>query len=154
MLVWLQASALSSFSLSPTTVSPTISSLTYQEEFRTLTCVSTGSPATTVSWMRDGQSLIIDDSTYHLTQTITDRSSSTYSNVLTVSDPSGVAGTYNCTVTNDLGSDSREVEAVGTYELQLKETYLSGNFLCNRYHTIWSGAASDSRPVCHHQLYD
>ena len=101
-------------SLSPIAVGPTISSLTYQEEFRTLTCVSTGSPATTVSWMRDGQPLIIDDSTYHLTQTITDRSSSTYSNVLTVSDPSGVAGTYNCTVTNDLGSDSREVLAVGT----------------------------------------
>ena len=66
--------------------------------------------------MRDGQPLIIDDSTYHLTQTITDRSSSTYSNVLTVSDPSGVAGTYNCTVSNDLGSDSTQVVAVGKFE--------------------------------------
>ena len=105
-------------SLSPTTVGPTISSLTYQEESRTLTCVSTGSPATTVSWMRDGQPLIIDDSTYHLTQTITGRSSSTYSNVLTVSEtaPSGVAGTYTCNVTNDLGSDSMQVVAVGKCE--------------------------------------
>ena len=104
-------------SLSPTTVGPTISSLTYQEESRTLTCVSTGSPATTVSWMRDGQSLI-NSSTYHLTQTITDRSSSTYSNVLTVSEtaPSGVAGTYTCNVTNDLGSDSMQVVAVGKCE--------------------------------------
>ena len=65
--------------------------------------------------MKDGQLLTIDGSTYHLTQTITDRSSSTYSNVLTVSEtaPSGVAGTYNCTVTNELGSDSSEVVAVG-----------------------------------------
>ena len=102
-------------SLSPTTVSPTISSLTYQEESRTLTCVSTGSPATIVSWMRDGKPLI-NSSTYHLTQTVTGRSSSTYSNVLTVSDPSGVAGTYICTVTNDLGSDSMQVVAVGKFE--------------------------------------
>ena len=114
VLVAVQVPALMSFSLSPTTASPTISSLAYQEESRTLTCVSTGSPATTVSWMRDGQPLIIDDSTYHLTQIVTDRSSSTYSNVLTVSDPSGVAGTYICNVTNDLGSDSIEVESVGT----------------------------------------
>ena len=66
--------------------------------------------------MKDGQPLIIDGSTYHLTQTITGRSSSTYSNVLTVSDPSGVAGTYICTVTNDLGSDSMQLVAVGKFE--------------------------------------
>ena len=72
------------------------------------------SPATTVSWMKDGQPLIIDGSIYHLTQTITDRASSTYSNVLTVSEiaPSGVAGTYSCTVTNELGLDSSEVVIV------------------------------------------
>ena len=65
--------------------------------------------------MKDGQPLTIDGSIYHLAQTITDRSSSTYSNVLTVSEtaPSGVAGAYNCTVTNELGSDSSEVVAVG-----------------------------------------
>ena len=100
---------------SPTTEPPSITNLTYQKESRTLTCMSTGSPATTVSWMKDGQPLTIDGSIYHLTQTVTDRVSSTYSNVLTVSEaaPSGVAGTYNCTVTNELGSDSREVVAVG-----------------------------------------
>ena len=65
--------------------------------------------------MKDAQPLTIDGSIYHLTQTVTDRVSSTYSNVLTVSEaaPSGVAGTYNCTVTNELGSDSKEVVAVG-----------------------------------------
>ena len=79
-------------------------------------CVSTGSPATNVSWMKDG--LSIDNSTgYTHTQTVTDRANSTYSNVLTVSEgaPGGVAGTYTCTVYNELGNDTREVVAVGEY---------------------------------------
>ena len=65
--------------------------------------------------MKDGLSLSIDGSTYQLTQTVTNRASSTYSNVLTVSEiaPTGVAGTYTCTVSNDLGSDSDSVIAVG-----------------------------------------
>ena len=81
----------------PTTVAPTISNLTYNHVHRTLICESTGSPATTVSWMKDGLLLTTDGSTgYTLTQTVTDRLSSTYSNVLTVSDifTGGVAGTY------------------------------------------------------------
>ena len=67
--------------------------------------------------MKDGQPLTTDGSShYTLTQTVTDRASSTYSNVLTVSEgaPAGVAGTYTCTVTNELGSESSEV-TVGRY---------------------------------------
>ena len=66
--------------------------------------------------MKDG--LSIDDSThYTMTQTVTDRASSTYSNVLTVSEgaPGGVAGTYTCTVSNELGNNTREVVAVGEF---------------------------------------
>ena len=66
--------------------------------------------------MKDDLLLTTDGSTgYTLTQTVTDRPSSTYSNVLTVNETvtGGVAGTYTCTVTNDLGSDDREVLAVG-----------------------------------------
>ena len=102
--------------LSPATDPPIILDLTYQEENRTLTCVSTVSPATTVSWMKDGQPLTTDGSSYYtLTQTVTDRNTSTYSNVLTVSNGTGVAGTYNCTVTNDLGFASRVIVALGEF---------------------------------------
>ena len=97
-------------------MAPTISDLTYSDIHRTLTCESTGSPATTVSWVKDGLLLATDGSTgYTLTQTVTDRPSSTYSNVLTVSETAtgDVTGTYTCNVTNDLGSDTREVVAVG-----------------------------------------
>ena len=90
--------------------------MTYQEDDRTVTCVSTGSPATTVSWMKDGQPLNITDdgsTDYTLTQTVTNRVSSTYYNVLTVSEGVSVAGTYTCTVTNDLGSASDVVVVVG-----------------------------------------
>ena len=67
--------------------------------------------------MKDGQPLITDGSShYTLSQTITDRISSTYSNVLTVSESApGIAGRYICNVSNDLGSDSMEVTAVGEY---------------------------------------
>ena len=75
-------------------------------------CISTRSPATVVSWMKDG--VIIDESStdYTLTQIITDRATSTYSNVVTVNE-GGVAGTYICNVSNELGSDSKDVVAVG-----------------------------------------
>ena len=97
---------------------PIITNLTYQEESHTLTCVSTVSPATTVSWMKDGQPLTTDGSSYYtLTQTVTDRTTSTYSNVLTVSEAAngGVAGTYTCTVANELGSNSSDLEVAGEF---------------------------------------
>ena len=87
----------------------------YDEESRSVRCISTGSPATVVSWMKDG--VIIDESStdYTLRQTITNRATSTYNNIVTVNEgaPGGVAGIYNCTVTNDLGSDTDERVAVG-----------------------------------------
>ena len=93
---------------------PTITELTYQEINNTLTCVSTGSPATIVTWIKDGLT-INDANDYTSTQTITDRANSTYSNVLTVNEeiPGSVSGVYNCTVSNVLGFDSRVVVVVG-----------------------------------------
>ena len=85
----------------------------YNETTNTLTCVSTGSPATTVSWEKDGVPLSIDGSTYQLTQTVTDRTTSTYSNVLTVSETVPIAGSYICSISNEIGSTSSSVIVEG-----------------------------------------
>ena len=106
----------------PTTATPTIMDIVYDEESRSVRCISTGSPATVVSWMKDG--VIIDESStdYTLTQTITDRATSTYNNILTVNvgAPGGVAGTYICTVTNELGSATDQLVGVGELMVDVK----------------------------------
>ena len=63
-----------------------------------LTCVSTGGPATTVTWTRNGNNVSYD-ATHVLTQTVTDQLSITYSNVLIVTKRE--PGSYQCSVTND-----------------------------------------------------
>ena len=74
----------------------------------TLTCTSTNSPATTVTWMKDGDTLDIDGVKYKTYQTVTDRRSSTYENTLVVDDViENIPGNYTCRVTNRLGSSSR-----------------------------------------------
>ena len=84
---------------------PSVTNLTYNSE-RTLTCVSTGSPATTVSWTKDGYKLNVDGTTYRMAQTVEDRTTSTYENVLALSGDD--AGVYRCTVVNALGGSSAE----------------------------------------------
>ena len=86
--------------------------LTFDPATRTLTCTSTGSPATTVTWLREGTVLTIDETVYTATQDVTDRRASTYENVLTIAavDDTTV-GTYSCSVENTLGtSQTMEVE--------------------------------------------
>ena len=63
-----------------------------------LTCVSTGGPATTVTWTRDGAAVYYDVN-HVLTQTVTDELTATYSNVLTVTGRE--PGNYTCSVTNN-----------------------------------------------------
>ena len=59
----------------------------------TLTCVSTGGPATTVTWIRDGAA-----ATGVTSQTVTDMMTATYNNTLTVT--GRLPGNYTCSVTN------------------------------------------------------
>ena len=95
-------------SLSSFSGSPSVTSLVYDNQSRTFTCTSTGGPATTVTWRRDG-AMITLNATYQQTKTITDNSTSTYQTVLTIDssvDHSDILGTYNCTVENDRGGSS------------------------------------------------
>ena len=73
----------------------------------TLTCTSTFSPATNVTWMKDGDVLNIDGVKYKTYQTVTNRQNSTYKNILVVDDViENITGTYTCNVTNRLGNSS------------------------------------------------
>ena len=79
----------------------------------TLTCTSTGGPATTVTWRRDGV-VITPNATHQQTKRLVDRVTGTYQTVLTIH-PSvdQVVGTYNCTVKNDRGESSETVVVPG-----------------------------------------
>ena len=63
----------------------------------TLTCVSTGGPATTVAWIRDGAT-VSTDANHVFTKTVTDQLTATYNNTLTVTGRE--PGSYTCSVAN------------------------------------------------------
>ena len=91
--------------------SPTVTSLTYNDQSRTLTCTSTGGPATTVTWRRDG-AVITLNATHQQTKTVVDPVMGTYQTVLTIDSSvsqSDIVGTYNCTVENVRGESSETV---------------------------------------------
>ena len=81
----------------------------------TLTCTSTTSIATTVTFMRggnaingivrDGDSTTVNGVAYQLSQTLTNRTQSTYDNVLIITEAlSSLAGSnFTCQVKNTLG---------------------------------------------------
>ena len=103
--------------------SPSVTSLTVNNQTRTFTCISTGGPATTVTWTRDG-AVITLNATHQQTKRIIDNSTSTYQTVLTI-DPSVsqsvFAGLYRCTVENARGSSSRAVVVPGNGELMINK---------------------------------
>ena len=99
----------------PCAGSPTVISLTYNGQSRTLTCTSTGGPATTVTWRRDGVVITLND-TYQQTKRVVDPGNGTYQTVLTIDSSLGqsdIVGTYNCTVENDRGESSETVVVTG-----------------------------------------
>ena len=67
--------------------------LTYDSDQLTLTCISTGGPATTVSWTRDSTTVITEGTETVLNDAVTAR----YTHTLNVT----TAGVYTCTVSND-----------------------------------------------------
>ena len=100
--------------------SPTVISLTFDDQSRTLTCTSTGGPAPNVTWRRDGV-VITPSATHQQTKRLVDPVDGTYQTVLTIDRSVGqsdIVGTYNCTVENDRGESSDTVVVPG-------ETYIS-----------------------------
>jgi len=98
--------------------SPNVTTLEYDQS-RTLTCTSTGGPATTVTWRRDG-AVITLNATNQQTKRVVDPVMSTYQTVLTIDPPvsqSDIPGLISCTVENARGSSSRTVVVPGNGEL-------------------------------------
>ena len=95
--------------------SPTVTSLTFNDQSMTLTCISTGGPPTTVTWMKDGDVITLS-ATHQQTKRLVDPVNGTYQTLLTI-DPSvdlrNIVGAYNCTVENDRGESSETVIVPG-----------------------------------------
>ena len=71
-----------------------------------LTCISTGGPATTVTWARDNVTITEGTVTHY------DVDNGSYANILTVTERLG--GLYTCTVANDRPSnDSANITVQG-----------------------------------------
>ena len=76
----------------------------------TLTCTSTGGPATTVSWTVNNHT-VTEDNVHHITsQILTDAVNATYTHKLTVT--GRLVGDYECTVSNNKPSSSSGMLAV------------------------------------------
>jgi len=76
----------------------------------TLTCTSTGGPATTVSWTR-GNTMLNDACQTVTSQIVTNTETGTYMNTLRVT--MREVGVYMCTVSNSRYSDTRSLTVVG-----------------------------------------
>ena len=71
-----------------------------------LTCISTGGPATTVTWTRDSTTTVTEG-----TETVLDDpETAQYTHTLTVT----AAGEYTCTVANSVSSDSADITLKST----------------------------------------
>ena len=74
----------------------------------TLTCISTGGPATVVTWARDSGTVIGDEKSV-----LDDATTAQYTHTLTVTGGSGMGGLYTCVVVNEKPSS-----ASATYTVQ------------------------------------
>ena len=102
--------------------SPRITGLTYDIPSRTLTCTTTGGSATTITWRRDCGVLDTSTNGFVFSQTVTDQSTATYSNTLTL--PSPVAdGSYSCTVANTRGYDTRMIQVGSEFHINESISY-------------------------------
>ena len=81
--------------------------MTFDSDQLTLTCISTGGPATTVSWTRDNVELTEGTETV-----LNDPETAQYTHTLNIS----LAGEYTCTVANNKpSSDSASITVTGIY---------------------------------------
>ena len=96
---------------------PNITKITFDRESRTLTCTSTGGPATTVTWTKNG-AVITPSTTHQQTQMIANTTEGIYQNTLTIAQSvtgDNLYGLYSCTVENSRGSSNRTTYIYGKH---------------------------------------
>ena len=94
------------------TGSPSISGdIGYRSTDQTLTCTSTGGPATTVVWRQNCVIMQESDSNYTQSQNVINTQTATYENTLRVVGANATFsdGVYTCSVSNGRGSASSSV---------------------------------------------
>ena len=89
---------------------PVVTSVTWDGQ-QTLSCNSSGGPATYVTWRRNCAVLPNND-TYLQTRTVTQGQTATYNNTLVI-DPAPPSGVYTCSVTNIRGYSNGAVGVGG-----------------------------------------
>ena len=100
--------------------------LTFESSKHALSCTSTGGPPTTVSWMKNGDQLTVDETTYVQTQKIIDTNSSTYITILfiNVSDHNEVIGNYTCGVNNSRSTSESYHQHNSTKTVEIQGSYI------------------------------
>ena len=90
-------------------------SIQYDRTSQTITCTSTGGPATDVTWSKDNTNFRLTmGGLYEHSQIIIDTTSATYENRLRIVDKSSeVAGTYTCSITNFRGGMNESLHIQG-----------------------------------------
>ena len=87
--------------------------LSLDHETSTLTCTSSGGPATTVVWTKDGQELKFGGSSFSQVQVVNNTINSTYLNILKASMTSDLVGMFSCRVVNDRGTSNTSSKLLG-----------------------------------------
>ena len=106
------------------TGSPSISGdISYSSTDQTLTCTSTGGPATTVVWRQNCVIMQESDSNYTQSQNVINTQTATYENTLRVVGANATFsdGVYTCSVSNSRGSASSSV-GIGSKFIKDKTT--------------------------------
>ena len=89
-----------------------------------LICTSIGGPVTTLTWKRDGQLLIINETTYQQSQWTVFTENATYETILHIPDDNiaNYNAIYECLVFNSRGNDSSSITLKGKDYRMLKTT--------------------------------
>ena len=92
-------------------------SVQYDRTSQTITCTSTGGPATDVTWSKDNVNITLTmGSLYEHSQIIINTTSATYENRLRILDKSSeAAGNYTCEVINSRGGMNGSLYIQGKY---------------------------------------